>query len=100
MRPSRLVVMPAGAHGHPPGSGGVRAVEPPVGFQYLVIVSDLRRYGWAGDRHAASSYSWISPPRIFRRRIRAVARLVTGTVTLSPLSGGRRFLARCGRRRL
>jgi DNA-binding transcriptional LysR family regulator len=50
--------------------------------------------------HAAHSYSWISPPRTSRRCIRAAARSVTGAVAVSPASGGRRFLARCGRCRL
>ena len=40
--------------------------------------------------HAARSYSWISPPRILRRRIRA-ARSVTVAVVISSASGGRRF---------
>jgi hypothetical protein len=34
-----------------------RAVQDREGFQYLVIGSDLYRYDWAGDRHAARSYS-------------------------------------------
>ena len=71
-----------------------------VGFQYLIIVSDLQRWGWADDSHAARSYSWISPPRTLRRRIRAVAGSVTGAAGMSSQSGGRRFLARCGRCRL
>ncbi len=25
------------------------------------MLSDLHRHGWAGDRYAACSYSWISP---------------------------------------
>lgn len=50
--------------------------------------------------HAAGPYSWISPPRTSWRRIRAVARAVTGAVMLSPRSGGRRFLDRGGRCRL
>ena len=69
----------------------------PVGFRNLVIFSDLEQHGWAGDCHAARSYSWISPPRTLWRRIRAAARSVTGAVRMSLQSGGRRFLARCGR---
>jgi 2-dehydropantoate 2-reductase len=53
------------------------STECPVGFQYLVIVSDLQRYGWASEGHAARSYSWIKPPRTFRRRISAVAKPVS-----------------------
>jgi len=34
-----------------------------VGFQNLVMASDLQRYSRAGDCHAACSCSWISPPR-------------------------------------
>jgi ABC-type glutathione transport system ATPase component len=41
-----------------------------------------------------------SPPRTLRRRIRAVARSVIGAAGTSSQSGGRRFLARCGRCRL
>jgi hypothetical protein len=37
------------------------SIDLPVGFQNLVMVSDLQRYGWAGDRHAARSYWWIRP---------------------------------------
>src|SRR6185437_1030229 len=72
----------------------------PEGFQYLVIVSDLRRYGRAADRHAARSYSWIRPPRTLRRRTRTAGRPVTGPVMMAPLSGGRSARARWGRWRL
>jgi hypothetical protein len=42
----------------------------PAGFlQNLVIASELQRYGWTGDRHAACPYSRISPPRTLRRRL-------------------------------
>ena len=68
----------------------------PVGCQNLVVVFDLRRYAWTGGRHAARSYSWISPPRTLRRRIRTAVESVTGAVMPSSWSGGRRFLARCG----
>ena len=47
--------------------------------------------------HAACSYSWISPPKTFRRRVFAVVRSVTAAVAMSSQSGGRRFRARCGR---
>jgi NAD(P)-dependent dehydrogenase (short-subunit alcohol dehydrogenase family) len=80
------------------GAGGIRSrlrtrrtVEAPVGFQYLVILFDLQRYGWVGDRHAARWCSWISPPGTFRRRIGAVARSVIAAGMASALSGGRRF---------
>jgi hypothetical protein len=52
------------------------------GFRNAARVADLERCGWAGDRHAARSYSWISPLRTLRRRIRAVARPVTGTAMM------------------
>jgi hypothetical protein len=68
-----------------------------VGCHNLEMVSDLQRYSWTADRHAVRSYSLISPPRTLWRRIRAVARSVTGAVVMSSQSGGRRFLARCGR---
>jgi hypothetical protein len=48
----------------------------PAGFQNCVLPSDLRRRESAGDRHAARSYSLISPPRTQRRRI-FVVRSVT-----------------------
>jgi integrase/recombinase XerD len=54
-----------------------------VGFQNRVVVSDLGCYDCACGRHAARWYSWISPPRIFLRRIRAVAKSMTGPVALS-----------------
>jgi len=60
----------------------ITSAPAPAGFQYLVIVFDLQRYSWAGEGHAARSYSWIKPPRTFRRRIRAVARPVTAAVTM------------------
>jgi hypothetical protein len=47
--------------------------------------------GSGSSLHAARSYSWISPPGILRRRIRAAARSVTVAVVMSPASGGRRF---------
>ena len=56
--------------------------------------------GWVGSYHAARSYSWISPPKTFRRRIFAVVRSVTAAMVMSPQSGDRRFRARCGRWRL
>jgi hypothetical protein len=62
------------------------------------MASDLQRRGWAGGCHAACSYSLISPPRALRRRISAVVRAVIAAGVISALSGGRRFLARCGRR--
>lgn len=80
------------------GWKAVRYRRYPVGFQYLAIVCDLQRYDWAGVCYAARWYSWISPPSIVRRRIRAAAKPVTDTATMSsPLSGGRRFLARVER---
>jgi hypothetical protein len=54
-------------------------------------------HGWAGDRHAARSYSLISPPKTFRRRILAAARSVISAMVMSSQSGGRRFRPRCGR---
>jgi hypothetical protein len=54
-----------------------------VGFHNLVTVSDLQPHGWAGGYHAAFSYSWISTPKTFRRRIFAVVRSVTATVVMS-----------------
>ncbi len=68
-----------------------------VGFHNLVTVSDLQCHGWAGGYHAARSYSWISPPKTFRRRISAVVRSVIAAVVMSPQSGGSRFRARCRR---
>jgi len=62
------------------------------------MASGLQRRGWAGGCHAACSYSLISPPRALRRRISAVVRAVIAAGVISALSGGRRFLARCGRR--
>jgi len=91
------------------GTGGSWVTDPAlisgfayelVGFRNFAVVSDLQSCGRAGDCHAARSYSWISPPRTLRRRIRSAARSVTGSVAMSPLPGGRRFLARCGRWRL
>src|ERR1700757_3666799 len=55
----------------------------PAGFQNSFVVSDLGCYDCACGRHAARWYSWISPPRIFLRRIRAVAKSMTGPVALS-----------------
>jgi hypothetical protein len=69
----------------------------PVGFQNCVTVSELRRSGLVGDRHAACSYWLISPPRALRHRIFAVVGPVMATGIVSLLSGGRRFKARCGR---
>lgn len=54
-----------------------------VGFQNLIVASDLQRYSRTGSRHATRSYPWISPPRTLRRRISAVARSVTGAVLMS-----------------
>jgi hypothetical protein len=55
-----------------------------VGFHNLVTVSDdLQCHGWTGGYDAARSYSWISPPEIFRRRIVAVVRSVTAAVVVS-----------------
>jgi 8-oxo-dGTP pyrophosphatase MutT (NUDIX family) len=42
---------------HRPGRAPYAQVRMAVGFQYLVIVSDLGRYDWADNRHAARSYS-------------------------------------------
>ena len=58
-------------------------ITPPVGFHNLVAVSDLQRHGWTGDYHAARSYSWIRPPKTFRRRVFAVVRSVTAIVVMS-----------------
>jgi hypothetical protein len=78
---------------HLPGG----APPEPVGFQNLAMVSHLQRCDRPGSCHVARRYSWIRPPRTLRRRIRTAARSVTGPVTMPPLSGGRRFRARCGR---
>jgi hypothetical protein len=71
-----------------------------VGFHNLVAVSDLQRHGWGGGRHAARSYSWISPPRTLRRRILAVVRSAELAALVDEI--GRRALvasslvSRCG----
>lgn len=57
----------------------------------LVIGSDLQFPGLVHDLHAACSYSLISPPRMLRHRIFAVAGSVTTAGVLSALLGGRRF---------
>jgi len=56
----------------------------PVGFQYLVIESDLRRYGWTGDRHAVRSYSWI----IRREPIAKDGGHLAAVLRQSPLQSG------------
>ncbi len=67
---------------------------PGPGVRTGYMASDVQFPGLAGDLHAVRSYSWISLPRTFRRRIRAIARSATGAETLSPWSGGCRFPAR------
>jgi hypothetical protein len=56
---------------------GTRGLQ---GARAASMASDLQFSGSGDDLHAACSYSWISPPRTSRRRIRAVARLVTGAM--------------------
>ena len=72
----------------------------PVGCQNGVASPSLRFSALAGDLHAARSYSLLSPPRTLRRRMSAVAGPVIVAETFSSQTGGRRFLARCGRCRL
>lgn len=68
----------------------------PVGSRNSAVISDLQCCGRAGNCHAARSHSWIRQPKTLRRRIRTAARTVTWSAGMSPLSGGRGFLARCG----
>ena len=63
---------------------------PVWGARTAPTASELQLSGSDSSLNAARSYSWISPPRILRRRIRA-ARSVTVAVVISSASGGRRF---------
>jgi hypothetical protein len=59
-----------------------------VALQNLVTVFDLERHSWVGGRHAARSYSLISPLKTFRRRILAVVRSLISAALMSSQSGG------------
>jgi len=67
----------------------------PVGFRNRAIALDLQCPGLDGGRHAACTYSLISPPRTQRRRIFAVVRSVMAAGVISEGRGGRRSRA-CG----
>ena len=60
---------------------------PVWGARTAPTASELQLSGSDSSLNAARSYSWISPPRILRRRIRA-ARSVTVAVVMSSASGG------------
>ncbi len=72
--PWAIAVTPNGKTAYVANSGSGTVTPILRGARTASMTSDLQFPESGGDRHAARSYSLISPPRILRRRISGVAR--------------------------